>query len=744
MTKKTRFFLLFLLINIIQLFIFFPQLSPRNNQIIFTPDFGQSDIYHLNISSKKILSENLKNYKFPLWTNKIGNGVPIFAEGQIGTFNIFNLLIFYFFSLPTAFSFLYLAIFLFNSIGTYLLGKSLNFSFLQRIFLTTTYTFSGFIIVQMTHTNLLLALSYLPWLLFFILEYLKTEKPEFLIIFSIFLSQQIFAGHLQTTFITLFFIFSFIFFKLFLEKKLRFKPIIFIISAVIVGIIASSIQILPTLELKNVDYLRKNLTFEDITKFRFLYSDLKNFFNPYLSGNPRNGKYTYLISEENDFHFFWENTGYVGLTALILFIYFLINLIKIKNKRKRDLSILAFIFPFLISFLLLFGKASPLYFIFTIFPFNLFRVPSRFLMLVSLIIIIFATYSLKSISQKVQNNYLKKILIITLISISFFDLYLNFSDYHLFINKEDLFSLPKSKTTIKDAKIYTYRNAHFGHWNYYLTNLGWQNAEPYLYFRNYLLSNSNLMFDTKSLNTNMEMLPSRLVWNLKLIDEGILGKKNYELASTPFVDNFLDIYSITHFITSQKMTNTDLELQEVIRERNLPPIYIYQNKNVLPEFRIIDNAIYTETIKNLIIKVNNKEFDPSKTTTLEKKELINEVSNKKVLEAKYEILEKKDKYIKMKTKSNKKAFLIYNNSFYPNWKAFINGEETEIYPANINQKMIILPKGEKIVEFKYLPQSFYKGTKITLITHLVLILTLILFVNKNLKTPQLFAHLHNN
>jgi hypothetical protein len=71
--------------------------------ILTTPDYGLSDVWHFNYPLKFLLSESLKSGKFPLWTDFVGNGFPIAAEGQIGAFSPINWIIFGLIPMPLAF-----------------------------------------------------------------------------------------------------------------------------------------------------------------------------------------------------------------------------------------------------------------------------------------------------------------------------------------------------------------------------------------------------------------------------------------------------------------------------------------------------------------------------------------------------------------------------------------------------------------------------------------------------------------
>lgn len=57
--------------------------------------------------------------------------------------------------------------------------------------------------------------------------------------------------------------------------------------------------------------------------------------------------------------------------------------------------------------------------------------------------------------------------------------------------------------------------------------------------------------------------------------------------------------------------------------------------------------------------------------------------------------------IKIKTHFDSKKFLVYNDSFYEGWRAFINGKEAKLYRANYAFKGLWVPAGESIIVLRF-------------------------------------------
>ena len=65
----------------------------------------------------------------------------------------------------------------------------------------------------------------------------------------------------------------------------------------------------------------------------------------------------------------------------------------------------------------------------------------------------------------------------------------------------------------------------------------------------------------------------------------------------------------------------------------------------------------------------------------------------------------------LETNQETDSLVVISDSFYPGWKAKIDGQDTEILAANINSRAITSPKGNHTIEMTfqpdYLKESLY-------------------------------------
>jgi len=65
------------------------------------------------------------------------------------------------------------------------------------------------------------------------------------------------------------------------------------------------------------------------------------------------------------------------------------------------------------------------------------------------------------------------------------------------------------------------------------------------------------------------------------------------------------------------------------------------------------------------------------------------------------------------------GFLVLLDSYYPGWKAYVDGREAEIFRGNYAFRAVEVPMGRHEVEFRYRPRTFYVGLVLSVLALLV-------------------------
>ena len=740
-------------------FFFFHKLFIPTPKLTYTPDFAGSDVFSFNYGLKDFLSQSLKKNQLPLWSSKIGGGFPILAEGQIGTFNLSNLLLFKLLPTWLAFNLTIVIIFLTLLIGQYLFLRKLKISCLPSLFGSISFSFSAFYLTKITHLNHIQTASFIPLILYILECHLQKPKIKYLVFITFLISQQIFSGYPMMVLITLLLIFLRLFFE-FIDKKPIIKPLI---SFIIVGLLAlglSAIQLFPQMEYFRLSNLKSGFLISEIYRHGYHVKNLLRFFDPYFVGNPTINDYSHI---ENGIY--WETSIFFGLIP------FLISLISLFLLNKKIVRY--FLFLAIIGFLLSFGEKSPFYFVFSFFPFKLFRVPSRYL-----IIVLFSLTTLSAlILEKAKSLISKKLftfIMLVIISFTFYQLYSFFHSYNLLVEKNQLLKKPLLAKEFENNKQSKYLT--FLPWILWTKHFydNWFDEKSFLFLKNTLAPNSSLIWDINSENAYFTQWPLRfLIYKSSVLGITYSENKDIQLDVEKITLNEkqekgLKIAGITHFISPISLNNKSLQLLKTVASKNGEKIYLYKTKKYNKKFWLAESYDIASTVEELSKKINNSNFDynkmvilginsdipasiPKKPIALNSNNNINTDINKndqpnnqqlnnfdnKIPSINIELNNDRKKIVNIEN-AKKHSLLIIIESYYPGWQVNVNGIQEKIFDANLNQQAVAIPSGNSKVELNYQPQSFKTGAIISFICLLILFALLFPAVNKHLQIPSLF------
>ncbi|MBI2954936.1 MAG: YfhO family protein [Chloroflexi bacterium] len=185
----------------------------------------------------------------------------------------------------------------------------------------------------------------------------------------------------------------------------------------------------------------------------------------------------------------------------------------------------------------------------------------------------------------------------------------------------------------------------------------------------------------------------------------------------------LDLWNVRYIVTRGGQAMPP-EYTTVYQEDD---VAVYENPHPLPRAFLVSAATFTQGERAVLSVINEGAFDPSRVVVLEEsfdQSLL--ASNREVAGAdpaavtrrsgEARIVEYDNELVGIDTTSSDNAFLLLSDSYYPGWKAYVDGQETKIYRANYLFRGVFLPAGSHQVIFRYEPTSFYVGRIVSLAT----------------------------
>jgi hypothetical protein len=175
---------------------------------------------------------------------------------------------------------------------------------------------------------------------------------------------------------------------------------------------------------------------------------------------------------------------------------------------------------------------------------------------------------------------------------------------------------------------------------------------------------------------------------------------------------FFHVLGISSMITSYEVSDKDFALLKKIPV-NDKYAFLYKYVPFKGRFLLFNRAVYVEDTNAAIEKLTDNAIDLRSTLILigkDKKQnggegglvgtatLVSYDANKMIIEC----------------EAKTDTFLYVSDTFYPGWRAYVDGTKTEIYRANLAFRAIKIPKGSHRVVFRYVPLSFYAGLFLTI------------------------------
>lgn len=717
----------------IVVFVFYSRLFFPEPSLYITPDFGRSDALNSNIPAKLELAKSLKSFELPTWTNGIGQGFPILAEGIAGTFYIPNLIIFWLFPLNMSIPVMYLSTFLIAVLGMYALLIKLKLNPAPSVIGALSFSFCASMMLHVQHFNFIQAASLLPIILYLILKMIERPNLKTSLMLAVIFSQLFFTGFVQIYAYSIVIFFILIVFYSYLTKNRHSKKLVLVyILITIASLIISAAQILPSLELNSKSGRAGGLSPSYIlNSFPMPPINLETYINPFILGKAANGTYNNTNWSKNGIY--WESTSYIGVVPLMLAFASIVFLFK-DRKKYIYLVFLTLIF---ITILLSLGKSSPLHITFSFPPFNLFRVPSRFILFTQFFLAILAAYGTKKIIETIPSKF-RPIIGPFLIAIIIADIFVMWWHYNPTGKFTEWTSQPETANIIQQidsqARILSLGNAEA--WNTTFIPFGWENkTDDYYFFRNALDQNINLLFGINQLQM-FETLPTRRYSLQKtFLYDNIFFNEN-DITLNEKAKDLLDNSNVKFIVSTKQINNNNYKKIFEIKKNDVEYKIYQTDKNTgLGKIYYDYKTVKTTSDYNTVFN----EIDLQKTVVLEK-----EFGDKQYQQGSnnVELQKQTNSTLEFDVETQYSGIFVTPISYFPGWEATIDKQKTTILPANINSQALEIPAGKHNIKFTYKPKSLKIGLIISLLSYLLILLIIVRTKRqKPHKPPTPFKHL---
>ncbi len=207
-----------------------------------------------------------------------------------------------------------------------------------------------------------------------------------------------------------------------------------------------------------------------------------------------------------------------------------------------------------------------------------------------------------------------------------------------------------------------------------------------------------------------------------VVEMGKIGQRLQKLSSESSLDSVFYGLNVTNMMNSRY----------IIFNPEAAPLY---NMNALGNAWFVNGIKMVENPDEEIDALDD--FDPAEEAIVDQKfsEIVSEVEFANGSQPTIKLLDYKPNHLTYKANVDSgNPLAVFSEIYYPKgWKAFIDGEEVEHLRVNYLLRALPIPVGEHTVEFKFEPQSYYMGNKVSLAGSLILLLAALAVVGLEIR-----------
>lgn len=751
----------------ITILYFHPMLSCKNL-------FVERDLSAFFIPPKYLWVKQICQGEFPLWNPYNYSGIPLLATLQPGV--LYPPHIFYLF-LPfnVVWNWLIILHFVLSGITMYIFLRYLKASKTASFIGGIIIILSGYMMSIHSLLTHLFSVPWFPLVAMYFLKYLNYKKNKYLSLCIVYLTVQFLAGAPEIVMMTLFVIFIFAIFPgTFTEEKTTHSfAIKAIILTTLIVLFLSSVQLLPFIELKSFSIRSSGLSYQEATTWSFDWKDFIQFILPdafgyfqttekywsnqswlktvYLGIIPLILSMFYFINKDKRKWIFLflivvsfmialgRNTLLYNLLYHIppfnsmrypvkyLFLFFMVLSITsalgfdriVEGVEKKDRSTKLFInIVFYIGFLFAFLWG---YFNFFEPEIHLFLERNGY-----------TPNAYNDIKFNIHN--IKRFLLFSFIFCTILFVYMGIKKF----KKLTLYGM--SFVLIADLFLANYSFYYPVSWDWYMSRNDFieilsKNKETERYFTTKKTSKEfeHFPYDRATLSPSYaSIFGLYTIWGAEVMRVSHHDLLLNMLLNSPSINDgkkVFDFSGVRYLITSYKIDDKDFELIRKIpvNEKNA---YLYEYKRYFGRFLLFKDAVFVQNVNAAIEKLTDRDIDLRSTPILIDSKrgqnppsaTLPSIKNNKTIEyikgglsEKATLLSYEANKVVIQCDGETDGFLYVSDTYYPGWRAYVDGKATKIYQANLAFRAVEVPAGKHTVVFRYVPLSFYLGLALTCI-----------------------------
>lgn len=175
-------------------------------------------------------------------------------------------------------------------------------------------------------------------------------------------------------------------------------------------------------------------------------------------------------------------------------------------------------------------------------------------------------------------------------------------------------------------------------------------------------------------------------------------------------ERLFDLLSVGYLIAAKGETSPNSH-QKIVWQN---AYWQVQRRAAVPRAYVVNQHEVVTEKTAILTKLFDPSFNPQESVVLEKKvslpslvSLANNASSSRIIRS-------DENTVEIEVVASQPAIMVLTDNYYSGWRAFVDGNETEIFRANYAFRGIAVPLGKHNIVFRYDPLSIRIGLKVSI------------------------------
>jgi len=714
------------------------------HKILLGQAFFWEDFLYQNYPFRHFAATSMAMGQMPLWNPYTFNGMPFLADIQTAVFYLPCTMLAFFVSDGRLSAYwLELVIilhFVLAGVSMFALARSFQFHRLPSLFAGAAYMLSGFMITHAIHQQIITLVAWYPLIVMFFRNAMIESRWKWVFLCALVLGHSTLAGFPQLSLYLYFFLFILFLFELFSRHQwsgLLTKAALMMATraATVIGLSISvaMIQLLPTNELAELSQ-RAQITYEKATEGTLALSQLMTLVLPKLFGEAGAGGTNYW--GPGTYWYYWETCIYLGILPLLLVV---VSLVLWKKnsyvKLLWGIGVFAVLFSLGNNFVLhkLFFDYIP--------GFSRFRNPARMGIWLAFAGSLLSAFSLqeilvggwKSISRPVVRTPLL-VSVVAGIVLWFLAISGTLSEAFSFMKNPQAFAFVK-----KEAHQSLFFLLVSGGTLYSLViRPKWAKVSGLalvaILFLDMLSFGSSQ--NTATLNPSdyfgrsgalISFLKNQGASEIFRVNtrtsQGMVMDRNQGMVDRIFTMEGYTPLVLQRVYAPYGTADQTYDLLNIkyrtVADTQSGSLSLAPHATYLPRAFFLYSIHVADNEEKLLAYLKSPDFNHRTTAVIEKNPTMPIAAPGTAPRWKAPITRYENNAIVLDVETSHNGVLVLSEIYYPGWRAYVDGVETEILRTDYNLRSIAVARGAHAVEFRFDPPSYRYGSMVTLASLLI-------------------------